>query len=300
MQWLLTSFCLLLRNPSCYIVLSVTCKYTYSSFRIFVKILHTWAAEHMVFFQNTSQKCWLTNGLRNLAIALWLIFKKKKQWNKILILGPIILKYIFLFFTKPHWLPFSPSMLPLLAYFCLLVWTWQWAWPKSRAYFCKKGFWVCNSCTTTLASPGCCARLEQWEWPCWSALTQHRCAVSRTKVCDYLCSQREREREQRGMQWLTGNILGMEMTLETRLSFIKPSTYRPLLSPELPILNGVNWPQRSSLGGNVGRSRIDDTFVRRKWANLFAHTFCTTLKQRVALHEYMVLWELSIFRTFIQ
>lgn len=114
----------------------------------------------MVFFQNTSQKCWLTNGLRNLAIALWLIFKKKKQWNKTMFWGQYSKFFFFFIFTHPHWLPSSPSVLPLLAYFCLRARTWQWARPKSRAYFCKKGFWVCNSCTT-LPSPGCCARLNQ-------------------------------------------------------------------------------------------------------------------------------------------
>lgn len=88
------------------------------------------------------------------------------------------------------------------------------------------------------------------------------------------------------------------MTLETSLSFTKPCTYRPLLSPELAMLNSVNWPKRSSLGGNVGRGRTDDTFARRKWGNLFAHPFCTILKQCVALQEHVALWELRTCRTF--
>lgn len=54
----------------------------------------------MVFFQNTSQKCWLTNGLRNLAIALWLIFKKKKQWNKTMFWGQHLKIFFFYFYSS--------------------------------------------------------------------------------------------------------------------------------------------------------------------------------------------------------
>lgn len=208
-------------------------------------------------------------------------------------------------------------MLPLLPYFCLWAWTWQWVWPKSRACFCKKSFWVHNSCSTTLASPGCCAGLDQCcgndpadppspTHPCtsWGQLLstgrgEGKHLVSSTEQ-RFVITCALRGRGQRGMQWLTGNTWRMEMTLETRLSFTKPCTYRPLLSPELAMLNGGNWPKRSSLGGNVGRGRIGDTFARRKWASLFAHRFCTTLKQRVALHEHVALWELSTCRTFIK
>lgn len=88
MQPSFTSPCHLLRSPSCYIVISVTHKYTTRSIsEEFFKFLYTWAVEHMVFFQNTSQECWLTNAPKNLAIALWVIYKKRKQWNRIILWG---------------------------------------------------------------------------------------------------------------------------------------------------------------------------------------------------------------------
>lgn len=92
------------------------------------------------------------------------------------------------------------------------------------------------------------------------------CEQDWAKACPYLCSLRGK------WQWLIGNTLGMEMTLETRLSFTKPCTYRPLLSAEIAVLNCVNWPRRSSLGGTVGRSRIGDAFARgREQISLHTH-----------------------------
>lgn len=137
-----------------------------------------------------------------------------------------------------------------------------------------------------------------WEWP-WRVALTHSCSILGAAAQHrhrgpQMCWEQGWQRlvitwgtevTQREMQWLTGDTLGMEMTLETRLSFTKPCTYRPSLSPELAVLNGVNWPKRSTLGADVGRGGIDDTFARRNWGNLFAHTFCTTLKQNVSLHE---------------
>lgn len=149
----------------------------------------------MVFFQNTSQKCWLTNDLRNLAIALWLIFKKKKQWNKIHSLGPI---YFFLLLFLLNLTIFLPSPQCCL---CWLIFVSGFGrgsghGPKAEPTFARRVF-VSVTPVPPCAVPGWCSAVGTILLLCPHPPLQHpqgSCSARAglKKVCDYLRSHRER------------------------------------------------------------------------------------------------------------
>lgn len=148
----------------------------------------------MVFFQNASQECWLTTALKNLAVALWVIYKKNKQWNKTTLWG----QFFLILLSLVGWFPSFPLSFWLV--FASRLGRGSKHGPRAEPIrgarrvlgaFCKD------------------------RWDVWEA------GLS----CGHLFSQRETMQNE--MQWLAQNILRMVTKLETRLSSTEPCITDP-------------------------------------------------------------------------
>lgn len=128
----------------------------------------------MVFFPNTSRECWLTNAPKNLAIALWVIYKKKKQWNKTLLWGQYFFLIFFFFFAEPHWLVSFFLLNPAFAglFLCPGLDVSVSVAQKRSTFRCGRRAFRCINpaalCQALDAVPGI------QKWPRWLALTHSR------------------------------------------------------------------------------------------------------------------------------